>query len=134
MLKMHAYRDAIWRSAGAYVIYPGTAQDPIRMYHEILPGLGAFALRPPITGAADGASQVTQDERSRYWVREAQATTNQVAASVEVASFLKLPQRTQPYSAILRKPRTPCYSKYKPTLSSLGLTAMTELVLLSIRT
>lgn len=48
LLKMHAYRDAIRRSHGAYVIYPGNSNDgePFKAFHEILPGLGAFALRP----------------------------------------------------------------------------------------
>jgi predicted component of viral defense system (DUF524 family) len=48
LLKMHAYRDAIRRSAGAYVLYPGNEQEhsPFRGFHELLPGLGAFPLRP----------------------------------------------------------------------------------------
>jgi predicted component of viral defense system (DUF524 family) len=48
LLKMHAYRDAIRRSHGAYVIYPGDQQvgAPFQGFHEVLPGLGAFALRP----------------------------------------------------------------------------------------
>lgn len=88
LLKMHVYRDAIRRSAGAYVIYPGTDETPqlFREYHEILPGLGAFALRPTAHGEAEGedtltgflrdvldhvASQATQHERARFWIREA---------------------------------------------------------------
>ena len=31
LLKMHAYRDAIRRSAGAYIIYPGTEKNPSRI-------------------------------------------------------------------------------------------------------
>jgi hypothetical protein len=46
ILKMHAYRDAIRRAEGAYVIYPGTEHRVFRKYHELLPGLGAFSLRP----------------------------------------------------------------------------------------
>ncbi len=48
LLKMHAYRDAIRRTQGAYVIYPGESGDDKRLnaFHEVLPGLGAFALRP----------------------------------------------------------------------------------------
>jgi len=47
LLKMHAYKDAIRRTGGAYVLYPGTViQDPFRGFHEIIPGLGAFAIRP----------------------------------------------------------------------------------------
>lgn len=48
LLKMHAYRDAIRRSAGAYVLYPGNEEEqpPFHGFHELLPGLGAFPLRP----------------------------------------------------------------------------------------
>ncbi|MGA0334372.1 MAG: DUF2357 domain-containing protein, partial [Kiritimatiellia bacterium] len=48
LLKMHAYRDAIRRSAGAYVLYPGAdaGEKPFKGFHELLPGLGAFPLRP----------------------------------------------------------------------------------------
>ncbi len=48
LLKMHAYRDAIRRTQGAYVIYPGEPGGDRRLdaFHEVLPGLGAFALRP----------------------------------------------------------------------------------------
>lgn len=48
LLKMHAYRDAIRRTQGAYVVYPGQAGEDKRLesFHEVLPGLGAFALRP----------------------------------------------------------------------------------------
>lgn len=47
LLKMHAYRDAIRRSAGAYIIYPGNSEPKMyKGYHEILPGLGAFSLSP----------------------------------------------------------------------------------------
>jgi predicted component of viral defense system (DUF524 family) len=49
LLKMHAYRDAIRRSEGAYVIYPGRTGTENRIwhaFHELLPGLGAFALKP----------------------------------------------------------------------------------------
>tara|TARA_R100001460_G_scaffold40041_1_gene75011 strand:- start:1511 stop:3784 length:2274 start_codon:yes stop_codon:yes gene_type:complete len=47
LLKMHSYRDAIRRTAGAYILYPGG--DGIkdwRGFHEIVPGLGAFTLKP----------------------------------------------------------------------------------------
>jgi predicted component of viral defense system (DUF524 family) len=57
LLKMHAYRDAIRRSAGAYVIYPGEDTSlPFRGFHELLPGLGAFPLRPGLT--EDGSSDL----------------------------------------------------------------------------
>ena len=46
LLKMHAYKDAIRRTGGAYVLYPGTENKEIRGFHEIVPGLGAFSIRP----------------------------------------------------------------------------------------
>ncbi len=46
LLKMHSYRDAIRRTQGAYVLYPGTESKQWSGYHEILPGLGAFPIRP----------------------------------------------------------------------------------------
>jgi hypothetical protein len=82
LLKMHAYRDSIRRSAGAYVLYPGfQSQAPFVEHHEVLPGLGSFVLRPAgdaTVGAehleaflADVldhvADRATHHERSRYW-------------------------------------------------------------------
>lgn len=82
LLKMHAYRDAIRRSAGAFVVYPGTEDVACREYHELLPGLGAFPLRPAADGDPMGAgairrfvndvldhvaAQTSQHERHRYW-------------------------------------------------------------------
>jgi uncharacterized phage-like protein YoqJ len=52
VLKMHAYRDAIRRTQGAYVLYPGSKEMPWREYHEILPGLGAFPIKPGKGGEA----------------------------------------------------------------------------------
>ncbi|HRH03130.1 MAG TPA: DUF2357 domain-containing protein [Bacteroidia bacterium] len=47
LLKMHAYKDAIRRTGGAYVLYPGEGKDkPFRGFHELIPGLGAFVLKP----------------------------------------------------------------------------------------
>jgi predicted component of viral defense system (DUF524 family) len=47
MLKMHAYRDAIRNTAGAYVLYPGNAAPQLmRCGDGLLPGLGAFAVSP----------------------------------------------------------------------------------------
>lgn len=85
LLKMHAYRDAISRTAGAYVLYPGSEIKDIRRhpgFKEVLPGLGAFPLRPSSEGLPSSsealdhflndvlthvASQVTRDERHRFW-------------------------------------------------------------------
>ncbi|WP_405225052.1 DUF2357 domain-containing protein [Dokdonia sp. Asnod1-B02] len=46
LLKMHAYKDAIRRTSGAYVLYPGETNKPLRGFHEVLPGLGAFPIKP----------------------------------------------------------------------------------------
>ena len=46
LLKMHAYKDAIRRTAGAYILYPGTREAAYTGFHEIIPGLGAFPLSP----------------------------------------------------------------------------------------
>ena len=46
LLKMHAYKDAIRRTSGAYVLYPGEENRKLRGFHEIVPGLGAFSIRP----------------------------------------------------------------------------------------
>jgi predicted component of viral defense system (DUF524 family) len=56
LLKMHAYRDAIRRTAGAYVLYPGSEAKEWRGFHEIIPGLGAFPLRPMEKG--DGTDEL----------------------------------------------------------------------------
>lgn len=91
LLKMHAYRDAIRRSAGAYVVYPGNEADAQQIqqfvqYREVLPGLGAFVLRPSEDGRAAGsatlrkfldqvfdhiATRLSRHERGRFWAREA---------------------------------------------------------------
>ncbi len=46
LLKMHAYKDAIRRTSGAYILYPGTENKRLKGFHEVLPGLGAFCLSP----------------------------------------------------------------------------------------
>jgi predicted component of viral defense system (DUF524 family) len=49
LLKMHAYKDAIRRTAGAYVLYPGGTPVNQKGFHEIIPGLGAFPVKPSKT-------------------------------------------------------------------------------------
>lgn len=50
LYKMHTYNEAIRRTVGSYVLYPGdsdqTGRHKFPKYHEVLPGVGAFALRP----------------------------------------------------------------------------------------
>lgn len=57
LLKMHTYKDAIRRTAGAYVLYPGSEDKYTKTgFHEIIPGLGAFAIRP--SKSNDGSEQL----------------------------------------------------------------------------
>jgi len=90
ILKMHAYKDSIRHSGGAFVVFPGSSdgQEPdLRTEHdELLPGVGAFRLVPNESGPPQGweairlhlnkvlehyASTATQDRRSRYWTDQA---------------------------------------------------------------
>jgi predicted component of viral defense system (DUF524 family) len=91
LYKMHTYNEAIRRTVGSYVLYPG--DDPVNKpnenrferYHEIVPGVGAFAVKPNgIENESDPigleyliaflhdflihqASKFTEDHRIRYW-------------------------------------------------------------------
>ena len=84
LLKMHAYRDAIRRSSGAYVLYPGSEVRVMRQHQEVLPGLGAFPFVPGSDGHATSdsvgavrefleelldhvATQASNRERAAYW-------------------------------------------------------------------
>jgi predicted component of viral defense system (DUF524 family) len=54
LLKMHAYKDAIRRTGGAYVLYPGDKSINQKGFHEIIPGLGAFPVNPSKTDSGIG--------------------------------------------------------------------------------
>lgn len=54
LLKMHAYKDAIRRTGGAYVLYPGDRSINQKGFHEIIPGLGAFPVKPSKTDSGIG--------------------------------------------------------------------------------
>jgi len=54
LLKMHAYKDAIRRTGGAYVLYPGDKAIHQKGFHEIIPGLGAFPVKPSKTDSGIG--------------------------------------------------------------------------------
>lgn len=54
LLKMHAYKDAIRRTGGAYVLYPGDTSIKQKGFHEIIPGLGAFPVKPSKTDSGVG--------------------------------------------------------------------------------
>lgn len=54
LLKMHAYKDAIRRTGGAYILYPGDKSINQKGFHEIIPGLGAFPVKPSKTDSGMG--------------------------------------------------------------------------------
>lgn len=106
LLKMHAYRDAIRRTGGAYVLYPGeTQKEPFRsFFHEVLPGLGAFVVRPGQDGTVIGldavskfldevidhlSNRTTAHERSRFHHGEAMSLREEPIRYNEV----ELPER-----------------------------------------
>jgi hypothetical protein len=117
LLKMHAYRDAIQRSEGAYVLYPGSDADrkdqeslenEFKGFHEILPGLGAFAIAPGPDGKAKGMEHLnrfldevlehlsnltTSRERVTYHLREAYGADALAEASVEYRIQSPIPER-----------------------------------------
>lgn len=60
LIKMHAYKDAIRRTGGAYILYPGTNTEEhlnFQGFHELIPGLGAFAIRPK--DGENGTSEIS---------------------------------------------------------------------------
>ncbi|HEU4964378.1 MAG TPA: DUF2357 domain-containing protein [Bacilli bacterium] len=65
LLKMHAYRDAILRTKGAYVLYPGTGAPYMKQEASgSLSGIGAFPVRPDREGQASGMIEVEKFLRS----------------------------------------------------------------------
>lgn len=73
LYKMHTYNDAIRRTVGSFVLYPGTgdAGETYSKYHELLPGLGAFGVSPSAVTAAGKTisafmSNVLQCQRDRF--------------------------------------------------------------------
>jgi len=71
LLKMHAYKDAIRRTGGAYVLYPGTEQTTKIGFHEILPGLGAFSVKPSKTHVETKHLEVFIDEVIEHFINRA---------------------------------------------------------------
>lgn len=90
LLKMHAYRDAIRRTAGAYIIYPGDDVPYETMgFKEILPGLGAFAIRP-----SSSDSGVGQLEHFLVDIRE--HLMNRVSQREQLSAYLQAVYTKEP--------------------------------------
>ena len=112
LYKMHAYNDAIRRTAGSYVLYPGSDGEPktdFVRYEEIVPGVGAFRLRPGDkqrreaceSALADFIRDVlnhhvnsfSRDYRIRHWTHK---TLKETAASYESKKIPKAPTNEPP--------------------------------------
>lgn len=70
LLKMHTYNDAIRRTVGSYVLYPGDFDSKTiiyRLFEEVLPGVGAFAIKPCIQSESENALRdfITEIIRTR---------------------------------------------------------------------
>lgn len=113
LLKMHAYRDAVRRTAGAYVLYPGSLGADRQWYefHEILPGLGAFAIRPGSEGSGiealsrflEAVARHASDESTRrlqatYHTFRIQEPTGKYRAIID------LPAKDEQGRALRRRP------------------------------
>jgi len=100
LLKMHAYRDAIKRSQGAYVLYPGRSNGPVRFqgFHEILPGLGAFGVAPDENGSAQGLESLEKflDEVLAHLGNQ---TTAQERVSYHIAESYTFEEEPVPYGS-----------------------------------
>ncbi len=102
LLKMHAYRDAIKRSQGAYVLYPGrnvAAEKFKGFYHEILPGLGAFGVAPDEYGFAQGLKPL-EDFLDEVLAHLSNRTTAQERASYHLAEAYSLNEAPVTYGTL----------------------------------
>lgn len=71
LIKMHAYKDAIRRTGGAYVLYPGDKPLNRKGFHEIIPGLGAFPVRPSKNNSGIGELKAFILEIIKHFVNRA---------------------------------------------------------------
>jgi predicted component of viral defense system (DUF524 family) len=71
LLKMHAYKDAIRRTGGAYVLYPGDKSINQKGFHEIIPGLGAFPVKPSKTESGIGELKAFILEIIKHFINRA---------------------------------------------------------------
>ena len=94
LLKMHAYKDAIRRTGGAYILYPGKRPYSTKGFHELIPGLGAFPISPSdndkeldvlesfirevVDHFADRASQREEQSYSTYRIHKNKSGENEL--------------------------------------------------------
>ena len=98
LLKMHAYKDAIKRSQGAYILYPGRTAAPVnfRGFHEIIPGLGAFGVAPDENGAAQGI-EALEEFLGKALKHLCNRTTAQERMSFHLAESYRRSEPAVPY-------------------------------------
>ena len=111
LLKMHAYRDAVRRTAGAYVLYPGKPGDGqmFQGFHEVLPGLGAFAIRPDKDGKPEGMSALAEF-LDKVIEHLANRTTARERVGYHLAESYTLKENPVPYGS-LHLPESDIYGK-----------------------
>ena len=84
LLKMHAYKDAIRRTGGAYVLYPGDHTTQRRGFHEIIPGLGAFPVRPSKTDSGIGELKAFILEIVEHFINRASQREKQAFRTFDI--------------------------------------------------
>jgi predicted component of viral defense system (DUF524 family) len=106
LLKMHAYRDAIKRSQGAYVLYPGRANAAVKLkgFHEILPGLGAFGVAPDESGAAQGLESL-ENFLDEVLAHLGNRTTARERVSYHIAESYTLKEEPVQYGSLVLSER-----------------------------
>ena len=126
LYKMHTYNEAIRRTVGSFVLYPGTDTTPnyqdsgkdrniYRRYHEIIPGIGAFALKPKVGNGNHDVlgleclhdfladflthqlSKFTQSHRVHFWTHQTirEEPAEYATASLDFRFLAKPPSDTQ---------------------------------------
>lgn len=105
LLKMHSYKDAIRRTAGAYVLYPGAEGKVYKRkgFHELIPGLGAFAIRPSKTDNG-------RDELKRFLLDVVAHFQNRASQREKVA-FRSFDIYNNPSSTDVRAPLPEAFGK-----------------------
>ena len=111
LYKMHTYNDAIRRTAGSYVIYPGRngeLKTEFLRYEEVVPGVGAFQMRPGASRHRDSCentlaefiadvlahhgNQFSRSYRIRHWTHR----TIKETVPVYAAQVVPAPQVFEP--------------------------------------
>jgi predicted component of viral defense system (DUF524 family) len=92
LLKMHAYKDAIRRTGGAYVLYPGDINKRLKGFHEVLPGLGAFPIQPSENTDETRHLETFLKDVLKHFLNNASQRENIASKTYEIAAS----EKTQP--------------------------------------